>query len=583
MDDGLSELLELGLDDCGVLSGLSGEFDVVLEFGLGSGSTEGGNAAVGEGEGDHLGARGNGEGGLVVGGGGVVAGTGEIADSADFKATTVLGVLAFVTDLSKDDGKLGGVIAEEVAVVGGVVAELALEALKFSIHRRSTGIQLSSHLGKDRSSTDSILVPAGITYHVSDGLFEGKERDATLFFGIAANVSKPLEASECLTELETLLLGQGTNHLGRDGRVHHEHLGAINVGMSLDIRIPRPRRKQHTQLVSGKDLPSSILELLGSGQAVGIRIIGDDYGRVFGIGGFESQFEGSLTLLGVGEGNGREVGIGINLKRHRDVGLEAEGLEGELHSLGSNSVHRRVRHVELAGAILALVEVPFADLREVGINDLFEGIRDQRGVDSVERLFGTNSLHSFLLLTENPRLEVLFDALLDSTVVGLDDLGSILPVDLVAIVVLGVVRGGDHDSYGGLLEQDSVRHVGGGHEIREQIHVEALMGEGGGSVGGKGARVVAAIITNNNTTLFSVGHSALSIDGESLRKANEERKERGAEVSKGEKSRGGGRRRESGGGRRVAPNQTKKNTNASTSLSTSYSALDQAHLSVKWW
>ena len=515
VDDSLSELLEFSFDDSGILSSLAGELNVVLELGLSTGATKGGNTSIGESEGDHLSATRNGKRGLLVGRGGVVAGRGEIADSADFKATTVLRVLTIIANFTKDEGQLGRVVAEEVAVVGGVVAELALKALKFAIHSRSTGIQITGHFSKDGSSAHTILVPAGVTDHVSDGLFEGENGDTTFFLGVAANVAEPLESSQCLAELKAFLLRQCANHLGRHGRVDHEHFGAINVRVSLEIRIPRPRRKQHTKLVTGKDLPSSILELLGSSQAVGIRIVGDDNGRVFGIGSFKSQFQGSLALLRIGEGNGREVRVGVDLLRDRDVGLETEGLEGELNGFGANAVHRRVGNIELTSTIIALMEVPFGNLGEVSFDDLLEGIRDEGGVNSVERFFGGDALGS-AFSTKHPGLKVLLDALLDSTIVRLDNLRTILPVDLVAVVVFGVVRSGDHHADCSLLQQYSVRNVGGWDKIREEVYIEALMSESARSVGGKSARVVTSVVANNDSALLGIGDGALSVYGEAL-------------------------------------------------------------------
>ena len=72
----------------------------------------------------------------------------------------------------------------------------------------------------------------------------------------------------------------------------------------------------------------------------------------------------------------------------------------------------------------------------------------------------------------------------DALVVGLDDLGAVVPVGLVAVVLGRIVGGGYH--YAGVAAQgsDGVGQFRGGTQTGEQVGLEAVGGEdAGGGLG----------------------------------------------------------------------------------------------------
>jgi hypothetical protein len=88
------------------------------------------------------------------------------------------------------------------------------------------------------------------------------------------------------------------------------------------------------------------------------------------------------------------------------------------------------------------VEAPFLNALEVSIKDRVRGIFNERV-----------RLHT--LRINSPRLQIRLDRLTDSLIVGLHYLSSIIPIDLVSVIILRIVRGCDHDAAGSFLGEDT--------------------------------------------------------------------------------------------------------------------------------
>ena len=90
------------------------------------------------------------------------------------------------------------------------------------------------------------------------------------------------------------------------------------------------------------------------------------------------------------------------------------------------------------------------------------------------------------------------DLLDDVAVVGGGHLGAVGPVGLVAVVLLGVVRGGDHHARVAFQLADGEAQLGGRAQRVEQVGGEAVRCEDVGHALGELARVVAAVVRHGH-------------------------------------------------------------------------------------
>ena len=108
------------------------------------------------------------------------------------------------------------------------------------------------------------------------------------------------------------------------------------------------------------------------------------------------------------------------------------------------------------------------------------------------------------------------DMIDDIYVVGSDDLRSVLPVGLVAVVFLGIVGG--RDIHAALASEMAYgeRQLRSGAERVEQIHLYAVGRENVGHDLGKEARIVAHVMPHGHLDLRQILEILLEIVGESL-------------------------------------------------------------------
>ena len=104
----------------------------------------------------------------------------------------------------------------------------------------------------------------------------------------------------------------------------------------------------------------------------------------------------------------------------------------------------------------------------------------------------------------------------DVHVVWSDNLRAVGPVSLVAVVFLGVVRGGDVDAALTAEGADSVGKLGGGTEAVEKICLDAVGREDVGNDFSKFAGVVAHVVADGYGYLWQVGECLLEVVGKAL-------------------------------------------------------------------
>ena len=81
---------------------------------------------------------------------------------------------------------------------------------------------------------------------------------------------------------------------------------------------------------------------------------------------------------------------------------------------------------------------------------------------------------------------------------------AILPVDLIAVVLLGVMAGGDVDTGDAAILTDGEGHHGGGTHGGKQTHGDTVGSENAGGLAGKELGIIAAVVAHGHATLHSL-------------------------------------------------------------------------------
>ena len=105
----------------------------------------------------------------------------------------------------------------------------------------------------------------------------------------------------------------------------------------------------------------------------------------------------------------------------------------------------------------------------------------------------------------------------DFLVHGRGDLSAVGPGDLVAVVFLGVVGGGDHNARHGAGLADGVTHFGRRTDIVEDIHVDSVGAHHVRGDAGKFLAVVPAVVRNHHGEPLPL-HVTEDVVGQALRR-----------------------------------------------------------------
>ena len=104
----------------------------------------------------------------------------------------------------------------------------------------------------------------------------------------------------------------------------------------------------------------------------------------------------------------------------------------------------------------------------------------------------------------------------DGLVVGGGELAAVAPVGLVAVVLLGIVGGGEHDAGVAVAVADGEAELGGGTHAVEEVDLVAVGSQHVGCDFGELAAVVAAVVADGSAELFLVGVDLADVVGETL-------------------------------------------------------------------
>ena len=312
-------------------------------------------------------------------------------------------------------------------------------------------------------------------------------------------VGDPLEARELVVELDALLVGDLADQLGGHDGLHHE-LVALQLAELLLVRDDVPR-EHHGRLVAVQDHPLALVVAAHNGEAVGIRIAGDDEVGAHLVAQLHAHGHG-LGVLGVGRDDGREVAVDDHLLGHDVDVLEAPRAQAQRDDDAARAVQGRIDDVQvLLAQDDVLVHHGLLDGRQVVIVHL--------AADDLDEVLVGHELHVLDL-----HLVHLVD---DARVVRGQHLGAVVPVGLVSVVLLRVVRGRDVHAGLGAELADGKRDLGRGAQRLEEVGLDAVGREDVGHRLGEGARVVAAVVAHHDAQVLAAGEGLEDVVGEALR------------------------------------------------------------------
>ena len=290
----------------------------------------------------------------------------------------------------------------------------------------------------------AVFVGDRVAHRVAEGLLIGEDQPLA---ARRAHAAEPLEAGERLCERHVVVRRDLRQQARRDDRRRDEPVLARGAPAAV-LAEDRP------ELVP-RERPPPARERHRDAAAVRVGVVGDD--EVGAHRGAEREDEVHRAgLLGVGERHGREVGVGVGLLGD-EADVEPRASEQAGHDRAADAVQGRVGDAQVVHEAVRLDE-PL----------------DRRGVRLDEPRVVEDRDRPVLGRPRRRRRREPSRRRLDLLVGGRDDLGTVVVVDLVAVVARGVVAGG-HDHARGRAEVTDRE----GGERRRQRSVEDMGGDAG--------------------------------------------------------------------------------------------------------
>ncbi|EAU68212.1 hypothetical protein STIAU_7739 [Stigmatella aurantiaca DW4/3-1] len=369
----------------------------------------------------------------------------------------------------------------------------ALDLFQVAHHRHPAGLAPRRQVREHQRRAHAVLVPDHRAHRIAQRLLVAEdEPGAFAVLALQRPVGNPLEAGEHLVEGGAQLVGDLPKLHGRDDGGGHVGLGLLRpLGEQV---MPQ----QHPHLVAGEHAQRPVLVPRHHRQPVRIRIIGEDQVRLVALGGGDGEIH-RARLLGVGKAHRGKGAIWLLLLGHGVEPREAGGLHGPLHPHPAHPVHGGVDNGERLRP--PSMQAQPEDGLEVR---LAHRLRDVAPEASRPGLGGGQQPH---LIGRLHRVDGGGDAL----IVRGDDLRAVAPVDLVAVVLRGIVAGGDHHRRTGPQAQRGERRQGRGHEAGEDERGDPFGGQHTRGVLGELGAHPAPIPADDHAPGHGLGHLGLEI------------------------------------------------------------------------
>ena len=359
----------------------------------------------------------------------------------------------------------------------------------------------SRRLADQQGGVHRVLVPHMGAGEIAVALF--KAEDEPLFlprrFQQADLLADELEAGEGAAQLHTVFLADGIRHVGGDDGGHRHRGGGQSAQRGAGAADVVQQDDAH--LVAGDEPVTALAVRYGGAAAVAVRVGAQQKVRLHFIAQFQPLLHG-LPNLRVGVRAGGEIAVRLFLFRHHGAVGHAQLGQQFFHALKARAVQRGVDQFQVRHALAAA--------HPLGIHRLHKGVDALLG-DIADGAFGQRFVEAggAHVVEAVHRVDAGQD--LPGGVQG--DLAAVRAVDLVAVVLGGVVAGGDAHARPAAQIPHRPGQGGGGLQAGVEPGGDAVGRQHPGRFPGEQLALAAAVVGDGNA-LVQAG--SLEVVGQAL-------------------------------------------------------------------
>ena len=360
---------------------------------------------------------------------------------------------------------------------------------------------MSGHLGDEQRRRDRVLVAHEIAGHIAIALFKGEDiLIAVRLFPGGDTLGHELEAGKGVLKVDAVLFGDDAGHRG--GNDARQRAGVLRQRAGLAAGVDDIVQQQHAHLVA-RDGHILVAAAHHRADAVRVGVGADDQVAADLLGEVDGQIK-ALGVFGVGADDGREAAVDDHLLLHRVEVFDAESAQRLRHELVAAAVERRVHDAEIICDLGdgLLVNGHLHDLGKEGLVGLLAHDLDASVGDGFVEIAG---------LKAREDVDPLHLARDGVGVLG-RQLGAVGPVDLIAVVFLGVMAGRHVDAGGAAVVDHGEAQLRRGTQRIEQTDVDAVGRHDAGRLHREITAVETAVVVDGD----ALGHRLLALGADDV-------------------------------------------------------------------
>ena len=313
-----------------------------------------------------------------------------------------------------------------------------------------------------------------------------------------------LETGERVAAGDAVALGHLAGHLGGDD-------GLEEVGIFRHLARPahgadQVIQQQHAGLVAGDGDELAVRAADHNAHTVAVRVGAQDEVRTHLVGQLDGQIE-ALRVLRIGGGHRGKRAVQHHLLLYAVQVLHTQAAQGLRHQLPAAAVEGGVYHLEAVG-YLGDGGTVIDHSHDVGHEHLVRLLTQKGDKTGLHRVVKGHALHA------GEDVDLLQTGGDGGGVLG-RQLRAVGPVDLVAVVFLGVMAGGDVDARLAAVVPHGEAQLRRGAQGLENTHADAIGGADLRRGTGEGHAVHAAVHADGHTFLFGL----IALGGDNVGKA----------------------------------------------------------------
>ncbi len=447
--------------------------EVELEFRLGAGGADDDRGAAGERKGKHIRTRKTGRVCQVVG----ECGDRESADAGRRIAAQALHDRCHLRHC-------GGAGEGEALLRMDIAAEALVKCVDGIGKRHAALLVPACRFAEQEHGVDAVLVTHMCAGEIAIALFkaEGEALRVPLAFQKTDLFANVFKAGECAAKLCAAGFRDGVCHGGGDNR--GDGNGALGKRSGSFSCAADEIEQQHADLVAGEQTVGALVRD-GNAAAVAVRVSADEKIGLYDPAQLES-FLHCLADLGVRIRAGREIAVRLCLFGDEREILNAEFLKKLFHTLSAGAVEGRIDETQ-AGKIV-FGDAQGANGVYVGVQQLVRNPSDAAGGKKRGKVSDLDTI----------KIGTILKIVRDLRHARRGQLAAVGAVDLEAVILRGIMAGGDADA--NAAGKCAHRKAQGGHRLEAGVNVcfDTICRKDGGSFPGKAGAADSAVVADGS-------------------------------------------------------------------------------------